>query len=129
MNFTESVITCLSKYVTFSGRASRSEYWWFIFFCSICSVALNFISTTLQTFFVLLVVLPMLAAACRRLHDSGKSGWWLLFYLVPLIGWIVLLIFLVRPSKERIEVRPRENETAGEGNEQSDSIRRFRKLD
>lgn len=109
MGFGEAVRTCLSKYATFSGRASRSEYWWFYLFCALLVGAAMVVDVLMLgydpdvptavpwlTFLAILaIVLPSLAAAIRRLHDTDKSGWWYLISLVPFVGGIVLLIFLV----------------------------------
>lgn len=100
MSFAEAVKTCFSKYVDFTGRASRPEYWWFVLSYVIAYfVALFFdlaVGTTavLTTLVGLVYFLPMLAAGVRRLHDTGHSGWWLLISLVPLVGPIVLIVFL-----------------------------------
>jgi uncharacterized membrane protein YhaH (DUF805 family) len=99
MTFVESIRTCLTKYVDFNGVASRSEFWWFILFVLIVSVALNFVSPTVGSLFGLAMLLPELAVGARRLHDTGKSGWLQLLLLIPLIGLIVLIVFWVQPSK------------------------------
>lgn len=95
MNFQTSITTCLSKYATFSGRASRSEYWWFILFNFIIGLIAAIFSTTLQGVVVLALFLPTLAAAIRRLHDSGRCGWWNLIIFIPFIGFFVLLYWLI----------------------------------
>lgn len=90
MNLLESVSTVFSKYATFSGRASRSEFWWYqLFYLVIVGVPLAFISETLDNLWSLLNFLPSVAVSCRRLHDIDKSGWW---QLLPLA---VLPIFLL----------------------------------
>lgn len=88
VSFGEAIKTCFSKYATFSGRASRSEFWYFFLFSFIlgCIPIVNFIAG-------LVLLLPSLAVAVRRLHDTGKSGWWYLICLIPFIGGLVLLIF------------------------------------
>src|SRR5512147_2937684 len=90
MTFQESIRTCFQKYVVFDGRATRSEYWWFVLFTFLASLALGFVSDLLSSLFSLAVLLPSLAVGARRLHDIDKSAWWLLLWLVPIIGWIVL---------------------------------------
>lgn len=110
MSFTEAVRTALSKYVVFSGRARRSEYWWFILFVVLVSVVAGVIDTALGTttqagtgllggLAALALLLPQLAVGVRRLHDTGRSGWWLLIAFVPLIGTIVLIVFFVQDSQ------------------------------
>ncbi len=96
MTFQQSVVTCLQKYFVFSGRASRSEFWWFQLFLCIVNVALSATGfTALQSLAGLAFMMPSLAAACRRLHDSGRTGWWLLLILAPVVGWIILFVLLI----------------------------------
>ncbi|MDB6060164.1 MAG: Integral rane protein [Verrucomicrobiaceae bacterium] len=95
MTFEESIKTCVTqKYADFNGRASRSEYWWFALCIAIAGLVLSRVSTTLGLLFNLGLLLPSLAAAARRLHDTGRSGWWQLIALIPVLGWIVLIVFL-----------------------------------
>ena len=98
MNFTESLNTCLKKYFVFQGRASRSEYWWFQLIVS----PSYFISTILENeiayFFLgitLFTLIPAISAGVRRLHDTNKSGFFLLISFIPFIGGLVLLFFLI----------------------------------
>ena len=100
----------LKNYAGFSGRARRKEYWYFVLFNTIISIVLVFadgITGTLSEvtgmgllggIYALAVLIPSLAVSVRRLHDTDRSGWWLLIALVPLIGAIVLLVFLVLDS-------------------------------
>lgn len=76
MTFSDSIKTCFSKYATFSGRASRSEYWWFALFLIIVGTVLGIAGNAISTVFSLATFLPSIAVAARRLHDSDKSGWW-----------------------------------------------------
>ena len=76
MTFQESVRVCFSKYADFSGRASRSEYWWFFLFIVLVGTATSFVSDYVSAIFLLGTLLPSLAAATRRLHDTQRSGWW-----------------------------------------------------
>ncbi len=99
MKFEESVRTCFAKYADFNGRASLPEYWWFALFVFGVGILISFISNTLSWLFYLGVLLPSIAAATRRLHDTGRSGWWQLIALVPLIGVIVLIVFLAQRGK------------------------------
>ncbi len=94
--FSQSVSTCLSKYVTFSGRARRSEYWWFVLFVVVGSVLFTVVdgilfgtnpetgevNQILSGLFSLAMFLPGLAAGWRRLHDTGRPGWYLLFPMI-----------------------------------------------
>ncbi len=86
MNFQQAVQTCFRKYVEFSGRATRPEYWWFILaLCHLGRLA-GFIHEFLYYLVVLAFLLPLLAVGARRLHDVGRSAWFLLLGLVPVIG-------------------------------------------
>src|SRR3569833_1653990 len=84
MNFQESVKTCFAKYVDFSGRASRSEYWWFALFIVLGNVLLSFVGHGLPLLFALATLLPSIAAATRRLHDTDRSGRKQMIVLIPL---------------------------------------------
>jgi len=104
MPFPDAVRSVLNQYVTFTGRARRSEYWWFGLFnlgLSLVAAAFDaFIGVPLSQWIVGLgLLLPGLAVAVRRLHDIGRSGWWLLIGAVPLVGAIVLIVFLCTDSE------------------------------
>ena len=99
MTFAESVSTCLKKYVDFNGVASRSEFWWFMLFVFVAAVVLGWVSPLLANIFGLAMLLPELAVGARRLHDTGRSGWWQLLHLLPVIGLIILIVFWVQESK------------------------------
>jgi uncharacterized membrane protein YhaH (DUF805 family) len=96
MNFSDAVRTCLAKSTDFKGRASRPEFWWFMLFCLLVSVMLEFVNDWLSLAFFIAMILPSLSASTRRMHDIDLSGWWQLIALIPLIGSIVLLVFLAR---------------------------------
>ena len=108
MTFPDAVKICLNKYVGFSGRARRSEYWWFVLFTVLVSIVASIIDAIIGTssggtglisgLASLALFLPSLAVAIRRLHDTSRSGWWVLIGLIPIIGWIVLIIFYVQDS-------------------------------
>jgi uncharacterized membrane protein YhaH (DUF805 family) len=99
MTFQESIVTCFKKYADFSGRASRSEYWWFFLFILLASAATSLISEMLSGLFSIATLLPCIAVATRRLHDTNRSGWWQLIVLLPLIGFIILIVFLAQETK------------------------------
>jgi len=82
------------NYANFSGRARRKEYWMFVLFNVIISMALGFIHPMLQGVYMLAVLIPGWAVAIRRMHDVGKSGWFFLVGFIPLIGglWILFLM-------------------------------------
>jgi uncharacterized membrane protein YhaH (DUF805 family) len=100
MTFIESIKTCFTKYAEFSGRASRSEFWWWVLFVFLVSAAIGMVSQVLSGVFSLAVLLPNIAVGTRRLHDTDRSGWWQLVWFIPLIGWILLLVWFVQDSKE-----------------------------
>ena len=100
MTFGESIKTCFSKYADFSGRATRSEFWWWALFVTLASAASGIMSEVLSGVFSLAVLLPYLAVGARRLHDTDRSGWLQLIGLIPLIGWILLIVWFVQEGKE-----------------------------
>ena len=122
MSFIEAVQTCLKKWITFSGRATRSEFWWYYLFTMIVQIVLTLLlfstvdwtaidpnnpMSTLQIYagpvgivmglVGLFFFISVLAAGARRLHDTGKSGWWqliLLLTMIPLVG-ILALVYMI----------------------------------
>lgn len=130
MSFTAAVRSVLSQYVGFSGRARRSEYWWFFLFSAVVGIVASLLDSVLGTDFEssatsgigaslldsalgtdldssgpsglfslianLVLLLPSLAVGIRRLHDTERSGWWILIGLIPILGLIVLSIFFVQ---------------------------------
>jgi uncharacterized membrane protein YhaH (DUF805 family) len=98
MNFQESIKVCFQKYADFNGNASRPEYWWFFLFLFIASAVLNVISPIISTIFSLATFIPSIAVGARRLHETNRSGWWQLLWLVPIVGWIVIIIFLAQEA-------------------------------
>lgn len=114
LGFMEAVKICLQeKYCNFEGRARRSEYWWFYLFYVIVLTIASYIGTAFgglqgariaQSIVCLPLILPSLGAGARRLHDIGKSGWWLLIGLIPIVGAIILIVWGCQDSD------PQENE-------------------
>lgn len=105
--FSEAFPMVMKKFATFSGRASRPEFWYFWLTCFLVNFIFNMIVqlvgqesavsnivAIVQGLFSLAVIIPYIAVAVRRLHDTNRTGWWCLLLLVPVIGWIILLIFL-----------------------------------
>lgn len=93
------------KYAQFSGRARRKEYWTFALINSAIAGILNMLSLNVSSVFGILggvfalaIFIPSLAVAVRRLHDIGKTGTWYLIVLVPIVGWIMLFVFMLRDS-------------------------------
>ena len=95
----------LKKYAVFSGRARRKEFWMFTLINFIIIVVLSVIDGLVGSpgiiclIYNLAVLIPCIAVTFRRLHDTGRTGWWILISLIPLIGAIVLLVFTVQDSK------------------------------
>lgn len=121
MSLIEAVTTCLRKYGTFSGRARASEYWFFVLGLAIVNAVifvallvpalatmdpvtqepgvLGSIGSALVAIIVFGTLVPVIAAAVRRLHDTGKSGWLYLLILVPFVGSIIVLVLLALPGE------------------------------
>jgi len=95
----------LKKYATFSGRARRKEFWMFYLIYLIIVVVLSIIEQVigipgiLSGIYTLALLVPTIAVTVRRLHDTGRSGWWWWIWLVPVIGWIAMLVFMVLDSQ------------------------------
>jgi len=109
MNFQQSIEKCFKNYANFNGRATRSEYWWFILFGVLVSIGtsiIDFIFDPTGNFVLfnaiatLALIIPQLSAGCRRLHDTGKSGWLQLLYLT-IIGGIVVLVWLATETTKK----------------------------
>jgi uncharacterized membrane protein YhaH (DUF805 family) len=102
MNFIESIQTCYKKFFDFSGRASKSEYWWFQLYNAIIYVLTLVFQGDLTLLFSILIIvnlIPIWAAAVRRVHDSDKSGWMVLISVIPLIGLYVIVLLIQDGSK------------------------------
>ena len=100
MGFTQAISAGFSNYVNFSSRACRSEYWYWILFIIIADVVAAIIDQVLGMqlvtgLFGLATLIPNIAIAIRRLHDLDRTGWWILLGFIPLIGWIILLIWYI----------------------------------
>lgn len=103
MTFGEAVSDGFSKYATFSGRTSRSGYWWFYLFYVLVLIGVSIVDAVIKipiltALAVLALFLPTLAVLVRRLHDTDHSGWWVLISFVPLVGTIVLIVFACTDS-------------------------------
>jgi len=104
-------LKAVSSYAAFSGRARRSEYWYFYLFFMVFYVAALVVDVAVgswsadagaglvSTLFSFVLLLPGLAVTVRRLHDTGRSGWWVLLYFVPIVGLVVMLVFLCTDSQ------------------------------
>lgn len=102
MNYYLAVI---KKYAEFNGRAQRAEYWYFVLFNFLISLGLGIVSSIigndsniLGSLYGLAMLIPGIAVGVRRLHDTGRSGWMLLISLIPLIGWIWIIVLLATDS-------------------------------
>ena len=98
-------VMVLKKYLVFEGRARRKEYWYFALISFIISAILSLIDTAiginvLATIYGLAVLLPALGVSVRRLHDTGRTGWWIFINLIPLVGLIIWLVFMFTDSQQ-----------------------------
>ena len=109
MGFGQAIGSGFKNYVGFSGRACRSEYWFWVLFVFIVGIVLGILdqvlfpdnpSGLLGPLFSLAVFLPGLAVFIRRLHDIDKVGWWCLLILIPIVGWIILIIWAVKKGDD-----------------------------
>ena len=109
MNMQEAVRSVLSQYATFSGRARRSEYWFFylaVIIATVIAAILDLIidSEVLEWIVFAVTIVPNLAVGSRRMHDIGKSGWAQLICIIPIVGWILIIVWFCRDGD------PRQNE-------------------
>lgn len=116
----------LRKYAQFQGRSRRAEYWWYALFTFAVSIVLALIDIAvfgtaaggvgiLGGLFALATLVPSIAVGVRRLHDTDRSGWWLLIALIPLIGAIVLIVFFVMdgaPGENKFGPSPKHDVSA-----------------
>lgn len=98
IGFLDAVKLFFKNYTNFRTRSRRSEYWWVWLFCTAVSALLGALLPEIASLWTLAVLIPNLALAVRRLHDIGKSGWWYLLLLVPLVGAIIILIWFCKDS-------------------------------
>ena len=101
MTFGEAIRSGFDHYVKFDGRAARPAFWWWVLFVLLVDIAANLIDLAIgvpifSAIAGLGLLLPNLSVSIRRLHDTNRSGWWILIGLIPLIGWIVLLVFYLQ---------------------------------
>jgi uncharacterized membrane protein YhaH (DUF805 family) len=110
MTFPDSVKICFNKYVDLNGRARRSEFWWWVLFTFLVGFVATIIDAILgtrsssgtgliDTLTELALLLPSLAVGARRLHDTGRSAWWLLLGFAIIIGWIFLIVWFCQDSE------------------------------
>jgi uncharacterized membrane protein YhaH (DUF805 family) len=97
MDFVSAIKSCLGQYAGFSGRAVRSEFWWFFLFQIIVMVIASFLGDVVSGIVSIALLLPAFAVGARRLHDIGRSGWWQLLTLTG-IGVLLLIYWWVQPS-------------------------------
>jgi uncharacterized membrane protein YhaH (DUF805 family) len=103
-------IGALKKYADFNGRASRKEFWMYILFYMVINIIFSVLGLDVISMIVgLMLFVPSISIGARRLHDTGRSGWWQLVYLVPLIGLIVMIFFLAQDGHDENDygVNPR----------------------
>jgi uncharacterized membrane protein YhaH (DUF805 family) len=101
MTFSEAVKSGLDNYANFRGRSSRPAYWWWFLFVLLASIGAGIIDVAIGTFAIRVIVdlallIPGLAVAVRRLHDINKSGWWIFIFIIPIVGFILWLVWFLR---------------------------------
>jgi uncharacterized membrane protein YhaH (DUF805 family) len=104
--FVNSIAICLHRYFQFRGRAPRAEYWYFVLFQFLAGIAADIVDLILfgpktgiiSSIVGLALLIPSLAVWCRRIHDIDRTGWWWLLALVPVVGWIILLVWACTPG-------------------------------
>jgi len=108
MGFMQAVKACFAKYATFDGRARRSEYWYWTLFNILVSLFLGWIPF-LGWLICLAMFLPGIAVCVRRLHDIGKSGWWYLLVLIPLVNLVLIYFFICdsQPGENQYGANPK----------------------
>jgi len=108
LEIAEAVTAVFAKYAVFTGRSSRPEFWWWILFSygvfvvlHLAKVIVSPIAGVLEALWSLATLIPNISVAVRRLHDSGRSGWWWLLSFVPIVGWLVLIYWYCQPGTPR----------------------------
>jgi uncharacterized membrane protein YhaH (DUF805 family) len=102
MTFSEAVKSGFDHYTKFDGRAGRPAYWWWFLFAILVGIGANIIDAIIGTFGVvsglagLALLLPNLSVSIRRMHDINRSGWWILIFIVPIVGFILWLVWFLR---------------------------------
>jgi uncharacterized membrane protein YhaH (DUF805 family) len=122
MSFTQAVRSGFANYVNFSGRATRSEFWWWQLFTLLVAFVAGMIdgavglnSDTIPYLWALVTLLPGLAVSVRRLHDIDMSGWWLFIIMIPLVGFVLLFVWFIRdgtPGYNRFGANPKPKEVS-----------------
>ena len=110
MNFIESIKTCYKKFFDFSGRASKSEFWWFQLYVFIIYVLMFFVQGDLAlvlSILTIVTIIPIWAASVRRLHDTDKSGWFVLIAIIPILGLAVIYLLILDGSKGKNRFGPK----------------------
>lgn len=100
MTFVDAIKSGFTNYLNFEGRASRSEFWWWVLFVFLATLVTTLVHHLLGNLFSLAVLLPGLAVTARRLHDIDRSGWWQLVGIIPVIGWLVMVYWCLQPARE-----------------------------
>lgn len=107
MNLFESLRSCFKKFIDPTGRASRSEFWWYVLFAAAVISVADMVSSAFYNDVVVIicriayiaVVCPMITCMMRRLHDLGRSSLWVFLAIIPVVGWIPLIIFALQDSQ------------------------------
>ena len=110
MNFVESIQTCYKRFFDFSGRASKSEFWWFQLYAIIIYVLVFVFQGDLVLVLSIIAIaniIPVYASGVRRLHDTNKSGWFILISIIPIIGLIVIFLLIADGTKGKNRFGPK----------------------
>mgnify|MGYP001378939250 CR=1 FL=1 len=112
VSFPDAIQLGFQRYFDFRGRSTRAEYWWWALFTILITVILYAADVLIgtwsvdmdaglfSTIFELVILIPSIAVGVRRLHDINRTGWWTLLWLVPVVGWIVVIIWAIKPGDE-----------------------------
>lgn len=101
IGFGDAIKICFTKYITFSGRASRAEYWWWFLFSFLVGTVTSMLNDYLSFAASLVLFIPSLAVAWRRMHDIGKGGGWWFINFIPVVGFIIFIIWCVKESEHQ----------------------------